>query len=122
MDFKKSQTIYEQIADIVRENILTDKWQAGDKIASVRELAAEIEVNPNTVMRSYSSLQEQGILFNKRGIGFFVSDKAQKIIHKMDKDIFIKEELPSIFRKMKLLHVDFEELRNLYNKSKSKYL
>jgi len=119
MDFKKSQTIYEQIADIVRENILTNKWQANEKIASVRELASEIEVNPNTVMRSYSSLQDQGILYNKRGIGFFVSEKAQDIIHKMDKENFIKEELPHVFKKMKLLNVDFEELKQLYIKSKS---
>lgn len=120
MDFKKSQTIYEQIADIVKENILTKKWSAGEKISSVRELAAEIEVNPNTVMRSYSSLQEQGVLFNKRGIGFFVSEDAINIIHKMDKERFIKEELPNIFKKMNLLNIDFEELKKIYNKSKFK--
>lgn len=118
MEFKKGRTIYEQIGDIVRENILTDKWKHGDKILSVRELAAQIEVNPNTVMRSYSLLQEKGILFNKRGIGFFVSDKAKDIIHALDKEIFIKEELPHIFKKMKLLNIQFNELKTLYDKSK----
>lgn len=120
MDFKKSQTIYQQIADIVKENILTKKWIVGEKISSVRELAAEIEVNPNTVMRSYSSLQEQGVLFNKRGIGFFVAENAQKIIHNMDKERFINEELPNIFKKMNLLKIDFEELKKIYTKSKFK--
>lgn len=111
MEFKKGRTIYEQIGDVVRENILTGKWKSEEKILSVRELAAEIEVNPNTVMRSYSLLQDKGILINKRGIGFFVSTDAKKIIHKIDKDIFLNEELPILFKKMNLLGITFEELK-----------
>lgn len=120
MDFKKSKTIYEQISDLIKENILNDKWKADEKISSVRELAAEIEVNPNTVMRSYSSLQEQGILFNKRGVGFFVSEKAKKIIHKIDKENFIQHDLPELFKKMQLLDIDFTELETAYKKRKLK--
>lgn len=117
MEFRKGKTIYEQIGDIVRENILTEKWKSGQKILSVRELAAEIEVNPNTVMRSYSILQDHGIIANKRGVGFFVTDEAKKLIYTMDKEAFIQEELPLLFKKMKLLGIQFEDLKSLYKKS-----
>lgn len=120
MEFRKGQTIYEQIGDVVRESILTEKWKPNEKVSSVRELAAEIEVNPNTVMRAYSILQEDGILYNKRGIGFFVSEKAKSIIHKIDKELFIEQELPLLFKKMKLLEIDFNELQSLYKKLSKK--
>lgn len=120
MEFKKGQTIYEQIGDVVRENILTEKWKSNEKVSSVRELAAEIEVNPNTVMRAYSILQENGILYNKRGIGFFVSDKAKSVIHKIDKEIFIQQELPLLFKKMKLLEIEFDELKIQFDKLSKK--
>ena len=74
MEFKDTQTIYLQIADHFCENILRKKWNPGDRIPSVREMAVNIEVNPNTVMRTFNYLQDKGIIFNKRGIGYFVSD------------------------------------------------
>ena len=117
MEFKKKQTIYMQIADFICEQIMTHKWPEGEKISSVRELAASIEVNPNTVMRTYSHLQDSGIIHNKRGIGFFVSMGASQQILNMQKDEFINKDLPLLFRKMNLLGVDFKELEELYNKS-----
>jgi len=117
MEFKKKQTIYMQIADFICEKIMTHKWPEGEKISSVRELAASIEVNPNTVMRTYSHLQDSGIIQNKRGIGFFVSAGASKQILNMQKEEFINKDLPLIFRKMDLLGVDFKELEQLYKQS-----
>jgi len=117
MEFKKKQTIYMQIADFICEKIMTHNWPEGEKISSVRELAASIEVNPNTVMRTYSHLQDSGIIHNKRGIGFFVSIGASQQILNMQKDEFINKDLPLLFRKMNLLGVDFKELKELYNKS-----
>lgn len=114
MEFKKNQTIYLQIADFICENILTHKWPQEEKISSVRELAATIEVNPNTIMRTYSHLQEMGIIYNKRGIGYFVAEGAPKKIKDMQKQEFIKEELPEVFKKMKLLQIDFAELEKIY--------
>ena len=58
MEFRKNQTIYLQIADYICENIMAEQWIKGDKIQSVREMAATIQVNPNTVMRTYSHLQD----------------------------------------------------------------
>ena len=94
MDFRKGRTIYEQIAELVSERILMDAWLPNHKISSVRELAAEIEVNPNTIMRAYSNLQEDGIIYNKRGIGFFVSTGAKQLIEDRNKKEFIETELP----------------------------
>lgn len=117
MEFKKNQTIYMQIADFICERIILLEWKEADKIASVREFASQIEVNPNTVMRTYSYLQDEGIIYNKRGIGFFVQEGASAKIKAMKKQTFINEILPEIFRKMKMLDIDFKELENLYVES-----
>ena len=76
MQFKENQTIYLQIAERISDEILLGHYAIGSRIPSVREYAALVEVNANTVMRSYEFLQTQGIIFNKRGIGFFVSPDA----------------------------------------------
>ncbi len=78
MQFKDSQAIYLQIADYVCEKILLKEWKAHEKIPSVREMAVLLEVNPNTVMRTYDFLQQQDIVYNQRGIGFFVTENAVK--------------------------------------------
>jgi len=122
MDFSKSQTIYMQIADHISEQILAGQLQAGDKVLSVREMAADIAVNPNTVMRTYSYLQEQDIIFNKRGIGYFVSETALKITRSMKKQAFVEQYLPDFFKSMDLLDIKFEDLKKIYDdhtKSKS---
>ncbi len=115
MEFKKNQAIYLQIADLICEHILTRKWPVGEKIQSVREMAANMEVNPNTIMRSYTHLQTAGIIQNKRGIGYFVSEGAPEEILGLQKSAFLNEELPATFKKMKLLKVEFSELEKLYN-------
>lgn len=119
MDFKKNQTIYLQIADYIMENILGEIWKPGEKIQSVREMAATIEVNPNTVMRTYSYLQEQEIIFNKRGIGYFVAEDALALTRGLKKQAFIRQFLPEVFRTMDLLKIDFDDLKLLYKQSKN---
>jgi len=114
MEFNKHQSIYLQIADFICENIMTKKWPENEKILSVREMAASIEVNPNTVMRAYSQLQDEGVIFNKRGIGYFVSEGASQNIRKMEKENFIKNDLPKLFKKMQMLEIKIEELQDLY--------
>ena len=73
MEFRETQSIYLQIADYVCEKILLKEWPPGERIPSVRELAIQLEVNPNTVMRTYEFLQNESIIFNQRGIGFFAA-------------------------------------------------
>lgn len=116
MEFRDNQAIYLQIAEFVCEQILLGKWKIGDKILSVRELAISLEVNPNTVMRTYDFLQQQEIIVNKRGIGFFISENSEKNILKYRQKEFIENELPVLFRNMYLLKIDFDTLNENYQK------
>lgn len=114
MEFRDNQTIYLQIADHFCENILLKKWAPGDRIPSVREIAVNIEVNPNTVMRTYNYLQEKGIIFNKRGIGYFVSDDGLDKTRALRKEDFVTQELPRLFKAMRLLDLTMDDMNNYY--------
>ena len=119
MEFKDGKAIYLQIADYITENILKGDWKEGDRIASVREFAVEIEVNPNTVMRAYSYLQDEGIIFNKRGIGYFVGEDSMEKVMSLKKEDFVKKELPYFFRILDMLKIDFESLQAMYDEYKA---
>lgn len=116
MEFNKNQPIYLQIAEYINENILLKKWKEGERILSVREMSMNLQVNPNTVMRTYTHLQNEDILFNQRGIGYFISDGSTDRIRNIRKKHFINVDLPEIFRAGKLLGVTPEELQDLYKK------
>lgn len=116
MEFKDKQAIYLQIADYICEQILLGKWPPGERIPSVRDLAAMIEVNPNTVMRTYDFLQGKEIIFNKRGIGYSADEKASEKILDYKKERFLATELPELFKNMYLLGIDMDELRTRYGK------
>lgn len=115
MEFNSTQPIYLQIVNWVLEQILSGNWKAGEKAMSVRELAIYFEVNPNTVMRSYDYLQNNKILLNKRGIGFFVAESAVDIIKDLRKKQFMEEEVPVFLKHLRLLDIDIQEIINLYN-------
>ena len=114
MEFRKQQPIYRQIGDYICENIVNRKWTAGEKIPSVRDMAVSVEVNPNTVMRTYTDLQEKDIIYNQRGIGFFVSPKAVENILHQKKIAFLENDLPRMFKTMRLLDMDMDDLHSLY--------
>lgn len=113
MDFSEHKNIFLQIRDWMVDQILTDKLQAGDKIPSVRELASDIEVNRNTVMRSYALMEEEGILENKRGIGFFVSPGAKSTLLSIQRKEFFTETLPPIIHQIQVLQLNSEDLESL---------
>lgn len=119
MEFNDNQAIYLQIADLFCENILLKKWSPGDRIPSVREMAVSIEVNPNTVMRTFNYLQDKGIIFNKRGIGYFVSEDGLQKTKALKKEDFVKQELPKVFKDMDLLNLTMEDLQEYYEKYKT---
>ena len=120
MEFKGSQPIYLQIADIICEKILTKEWKEGERIPSVRELASFVEVNPNTVMRTFTFLEEREIIINKRGIGFFAADKGMEQAKKYMLENFINHDLNNTFKKMELLNVGINEITKLFNEFKNK--
>lgn len=114
MEFKNNEAIYLQIAGLVCDNILTGKWLAGQKILSVRDLAVELEVNPNTVMRSYELLQEQEIVYNKRGQGLFVAENGRERVVAFRKESFIRQNLPEFFKNLYLLGISIDEIHKQY--------
>ncbi|RPH47284.1 MAG: GntR family transcriptional regulator [Desulfobacteraceae bacterium] len=118
MEFHKKDPIFLQIVEMICEKILTKIWVEGDKIPSVRELAVNIEVNPNTVMRSYTYLQEKGIIQNRRGIGYYVAEHAYDDTLELMKTNFIRNDLPLFFKTIKLLDIDFDELKGRFKKFK----
>ena len=114
MNFNDTRAIYLQIADYICEQILLQHWKEGERIPSVREMGIALEVNPNTVMRTYELLQSREIVFNKRGIGFFVADDAVNKIVTHQRKEFTEQELPDVFKKMFLLKMDLTELEKEY--------
>ena len=110
MEFNQPKGIYLQIADQVCDRILQGEWNGGDRIPSIRELAVNLGVNPNTVTRSYQSLLDRKIIENRRGIGYFVTGDARANILKERKAEFIREELPGMFKTMELLDIGIEEV------------
>ncbi|MFL5745895.1 MAG: GntR family transcriptional regulator [Niastella sp.] len=121
MQFRESQAIYLQIADYVCEKILLKEWKVEERIPSVRELAVQLEVNPNTVMRTYEFLQQQEIIHNQRGIGYFVSPTAIKNAQSYRKNDFVEKDLPQVFRTMFLLGMDPDELKPRFEKFKKQH-
>ena len=121
MQFRESQAIYLQIADYVCEKILLKEWKTDERIPSVRELAVQLEVNPNTVMRTFDFLQQQEIIYNQRGIGYFVGVVAYKNALQYRKEAFSEKDLPNIFRNMYLLGMELDELKPRYDKYKKQH-
>ena len=110
MEFNANKSIYLQIADAICEKILSEELKGEERIPSVREYGAEIGVNPNTVMRSYEKLSTDGIIYNKRGIGYFVSSDAHgKVLSSLQREFF-ENEWPAVLRKMKLLEISISDL------------
>lgn len=116
MNFKESRPIYLQIAERIMDEILQDVYVESDRIPSVREYAAEVEVNANTVARSFDYLQTREIIFNKRGIGYFVANGAKDTIRTLRKKEFVEESLPELFRKMALLDISIDDVNTLYKR------
>jgi DNA-binding transcriptional regulator YhcF (GntR family) len=110
MEFNQPKGIYQQIADQIRDRILEGEWRNGERIPSIRELAVSVGVNPNTVTKTYQALTDRRIIENQRGIGYFVAaDAKEKILAELRSE-FIRDELPRLFRMMRLLDIGVDEL------------
>ena len=120
MEFNQPKGIYQQIADQICDQIcdriLQGEWAGSERIPSIRELAVNLGVNPNTITRSYQSLMERQIIENRRGIGYFVTTKANDNIFKERRSEFLRQELPRLFQSMQLLDIEIDEIREYYSK------
>ena len=118
MEFKNNKGIFLQIADSISEKVIGGQYPPGEKIPSVRDLASEMGVNPNTVMRTYTELQQRGIIDNKRGIGFYVSTESIQIILDWKRKEFFEFDLPLIIRQTRMLGITFDELKPYFETTK----
>jgi DNA-binding transcriptional regulator YhcF (GntR family) len=110
---QSSQGIYRQIAEFGIEQVLSGEWTDGERIPSVRQLAAEVGVNPNTVMHAYDYLKSLEIIETQRGKGFFVAEAGRKAAIQLRRQSFLEEELPRIRKNLELLEIDAKELLHL---------
>lgn len=108
MNFDDNKPIYIQIADNICERILNGDFKPEERIPSVREWGGNIGVNPNTVARSYELLTDREIIFNQRGIGFFVTADAIEKILEIERKVFMEEELPNFINRAKILGIDLK--------------
>ena len=115
MIFTNDKPIYIQMADRLCDEILANKYKDDDRIPSVREYAVLLEVNTNTAVKAYDELSRANIIYNKRGLGYFVTPGAKKQILKERKKEFMKERLPELFRQMKLLGITLEDVKVAYD-------
>jgi DNA-binding transcriptional regulator YhcF (GntR family) len=98
---------------MICEKVLTDSWEANKRIPSVRELASDFQVNPNTVMRTYNFLQQEEIIYNKRGIGYFLSEEAKQKTLDLKKQEFLDKEVPQFINKLTMLGYKISDIQSL---------
>lgn len=118
MQFKESQPIYVQMAERLCDEILADRYAADERIPSVREYAAALEVNANTAVKCYDHLTRLGVIYTKRGLGYFVAPDAREQILESRRRDFYANTLPDVFSRMKQLNVSFDDLKAAWDKLK----
>ena len=112
LDLKSRKSIYEQVMDQLKEQIMTGQMATGEKLPSVRELSKSITVNPNTVQKAYRELERQGYVYTTSGVGTFVADRSE--IH-ADLPALQKAQgnLDDAFRQLLFLGIGYEKAKNL---------
>lgn len=112
MEFSEPKGIYIQIADQVCLRVLQGEWLPEQRIPSIRELAIELGVNPNTVTKSYQVLLDREVIISQRGKGYFVCKAANSNVVSLMKEEFIKRDLPKLLKTMELLGIGMSELES----------
>ena len=105
-----SQPIYWQLKERTVSMILDGTLKEGDALPSVRTVAAELQLNPITVSKSYQSLVDDGLVEKRRGLGMFVRDGARKQLIATERDKFMSEEWPATLNRIDQLGLDAESL------------
>ena len=110
MNFREGQPIYQQIAERLMDEILAGKYISDERIPGVREYSLLLQVNVNTTVKAFDILARQGIIYNKRGLGSFVSAEAVDIIHRLRSDDVLNGMLNELARQMRLLNIPVEKV------------
>ena len=107
MDYQDRRPIYEQVTEKFRVLIYQEALPAGSRLPSVRQLAMELSINPNTIQRAYAELEQEGLIYPVKGTGNFIADSEE--VRKLSKASYIKE-LKTLIRKGKAMGMEAEEL------------
>lgn len=118
MEFNDNKNIFIQIGEWIMDQIIQGKLIAGERVPSVRELAEEMVVNRNTVNKTFTNLQDQGILENRRGMGYFVAPDADSTIREIRKQIFFNEQLPQLVETAEQLQLSQDDFKPLLEQLK----
>lgn len=118
MIFKNNKPIYQQIADKICDEILSREYRDESRIPSVREHAATLDVNVNTIVRAYEHLLELDIIYTRRGLGYFVKPGAMYKVQSLRKAQFLGEELPEFLARLTQLDIPIEEIVDIYKSMK----
>jgi GntR family transcriptional regulator len=120
VNFKPSYPIYRQVADLVCAKVLSGEWSDGQKLPAVKDLAVTTSVNPNTVIKALTWLQDNDILTTQRGVGYFLTDGASAKTLALKRRQFIEEDLPDVFASMNLLGLDLDRLGEILEQYRRK--
>lgn len=110
MDFNNNKPIYRQIIDYCFGCIISGKWKPDDKIPSVREMAMSMAVNSHTVLKAFEYLQTNGIIYPRRGMGYYLSPEAPELVNATRRKEFYEETLPRMFDEMKMLGISMHDI------------
>lgn len=116
MTFNNDKAIYIQMADRLCDDILAGTYSDDDRVPSVREYAVSLEVNTNTAVKAYDQLARNGIIYNRRGLGYFVTPGARDSIMQARRKAFLDTTLPSLFRDMRLLGIGIDDIVKEWNR------
>lgn len=110
LDYRDARPIYEQVRDGLRSLMVTGVLAAGEKLPSVRSLATELAINPNTIQRAYSQLEKTGVIYSVKGKGNFVAADPKRL--REEKMEQILQEMEKLLRQALALGVGRERMEN----------
>lgn len=102
--------IYRQLRDRVVAMILDGVLNEGDALPSVRQVAADFQLNPITVSKAYQELVDEQLVEKRRGLGMYVNEGAREALLKNERERFLREEWPALYTRLKRLGLDVEQL------------
>ena len=110
IQWSDSAPIYRQLKDRVIAMMLDGVLKPGDALPSVRQVAAEYQLNPITVSRAYQELADEALVEKRRGLGMYVTEEAARKLLVNERDRFLREEWPLVIERIKRLGLSIEEL------------
>jgi len=105
-----STPIYRQLRDRVVAMILDGVLKQGDALPSVRQVAADFQINPITVSKAYQELVDENLVEKRRGLGMYVTDGARSALMKSERDRFLTDEWPTLYARLQRLGLTLKEL------------